>query len=203
MDITECGSFKLPIAVSHVAVDNRPAGQIKDTLVNNSHGHNINSIVQSQNVDLAHVTVQQTNTNGAIMNDANKSQPTAMQHSATVNVNTQRRAVGHTEKGNSPMTEKKDAPLYSDIASNIGPQNIYREDDDMDKDIKQNGKEYAKKQGIKILSAFVIHNKYRSDVVGCKIRIPVSQQRKALDGNVWPSEIKCHLWKQDKPMKKG
>ncbi len=33
--------------------------------------------------------------------------------------------------------------------------------------------------------------------------MPVSQQKKALDGNVWPSEIKCYAWEQDKPMKKG
>ncbi len=121
-DITESGSFELPVAVRHVAVDNRRAAQIKDTLVNNSHGYDINSTIQSQKVDLVHVTVKQTTTNGTMMNDAIKSQPITMQLSATIKANTQRGGVGHSGRGSSLMKEKKLAPLYSDIAGTIGPQ---------------------------------------------------------------------------------
>ncbi len=42
-------------------------------------------------------------------------------------------------------------------------QNIHRNSDDIDKDIQKQVHDYAETKGLNILSAFIIHNKFRSD----------------------------------------
>jgi hypothetical protein len=72
--------------------------------------------------------------------------------------------------------------------------NIYT-DDKEDPDMIQAVKQYARNEGLRIMSAYVIHNKFCDDVVGCMIRVPVSQIALALEHDIWPEEVECRFWK--------
>ncbi len=72
-------------------------------------------------------------------------------------------------------------------------QNIHRNSDDIDKDIQKEVHDYAETKGLNILSAFIIHNKFWSDLIECKIRVPIAQKDNALDRNTLPVDIKCRV----------
>jgi hypothetical protein len=65
-----------------------------------------------------------------------------------------------------------------------------REDDHMCRDIKS----YCRQVGIRIMTTDIVHNRFCEDVVGCRIRVPVSQVDKALSIETWPDEITCRKW---------
>jgi hypothetical protein len=69
-------------------------------------------------------------------------------------------------------------------------EDIAREDSS-DTDLATAVKQYAKSKGIRVMSAIIVSNKYCDDTVGCKNRIPETQEQKALCGYVWPDEIVC------------
>ena len=60
-----------------------------------------------------------------------------------------------------------------------------RDDDEIAKDIVHYGQEI----GIRIMSTYIIHNKWVNDVIGCKIKIPQSQIDEALDSHNWPDSV--------------
>ncbi len=68
----------------------------------------------------------------------------------------------------------KGVPPKQEQCMELYVQNIHRNNDDIDKDIQKEVHEYAEMKGLNILSVFIIHNKFRSDVVGCKIQVPIS-----------------------------
>jgi DNA-binding protein len=72
-------------------------------------------------------------------------------------------------------------------------KNIYteeREDVNLCKDIKA----YGRQVGMRIMTTDIVHNRYCEDVVGCRIRVPVSQVEKALIIETWPDDITCRKW---------
>ena len=60
--------------------------------------------------------------------------------------------------------------------------------------IEKEVKSHGKSQGLTVISAKVVTNRYRSDMVGCLIRIPESQVDKAIHTNTWPDQIEARLW---------
>ena len=63
-------------------------------------------------------------------------------------------------------------------------------DDDIIKMIKQHGQA----NGIRVMSAYIIHNRVCSDMVGCKITVPASQADRALSPDFWAKDIPCRIW---------
>ena len=78
-------------------------------------------------------------------------------------------------------------------------QNIYVEDEEMqtkkgDPLVVKMVSNYAKAKSIKILGAYVVRNRYRMDMVGCKIRVPESQALFATHESIWPEDVVCGKW---------
>jgi hypothetical protein len=72
-------------------------------------------------------------------------------------------------------------------------KNIYteeREDELLCKDIKS----YGRQVGIRIMTTDIVHNRYCEDIVGCRIRVPMTQVDKALSIETWPDDITCRKW---------
>jgi hypothetical protein len=67
-----------------------------------------------------------------------------------------------------------------------------KSDDELRSDIRK----YGQSVGIRIMHADIVHNRYCQDVVGCKIRVPLSQKDKALAIQIWPEEVACRIWQK-------
>lgn len=72
--------------------------------------------------------------------------------------------------------------------------NISMSLDDTEEDICRRIKQYAGNEGIRVMSARVIKNRYCDDVVGCKISVPQRQSDSLLYDDFWPSNIGCRKW---------
>ena len=55
-------------------------------------------------------------------------------------------------------------------------------------------RKYGTTIGIRVMYCEVIHNRYCTDVVGCKIWVPISHVDNALDFGMWPDHIQCRKW---------
>ena len=62
------------------------------------------------------------------------------------------------------------------------------------KGISNDVRSYVNSKDIKVLDAFVILNKYRSDKCGCKLTIPTKDIDLLLDDSFWPHGICCRMW---------
>lgn len=71
--------------------------------------------------------------------------------------------------------------------------------DDTDDDIAKMVKAHGQSNGVRVMSAYVIHNRVCSDVVGCKITVPVSHEETALSPNFWAEDISCRPWENRGP----
>ena len=60
--------------------------------------------------------------------------------------------------------------------------------------------QHAQTQGIRVMTADIINNRYVQDIVGCKIRVPLPQADRALEFGVWPEDITCRRWSKEKPV---
>jgi hypothetical protein len=71
-----------------------------------------------------------------------------------------------------------------------------------DEELASAVKKQGSSMGMQILHAEVVHNNWCSDIVGCKIRVPVAQVDHALDPFTWPDNIKCKHWEDRRPRNK-
>ena len=72
-------------------------------------------------------------------------------------------------------------------------RNIYI--DGMNEDeVSRSVRKYGTTIGIRVMYCEVIHNRYCTDVVGCKIWVPISHVDHALDFGMWPDNIQCRKW---------
>ena len=75
---------------------------------------------------------------------------------------------------------------------------LYLEDiarcDQSDEDLKLMIRSYGKERGLRIMATEIIKNRYCDDVVGCKIKVPESQEQKAISGYFWPEDVLCRRW---------
>ncbi len=71
--------------------------------------------------------------------------------------------------------------------------------DDTDEGITRMVREHGQFNGVRVMSAYVIHNRVCADVVGCKITVPASQEEKAMSPDFWAEDISCRIWKNRGP----
>lgn len=72
--------------------------------------------------------------------------------------------------------------------------NVEKLPNDSIQDIKYKIINCAGKGDVKVLNVWVVKNRYREDMVGCKITVPIDQYEKALEGRFWPENIKSRRW---------
>jgi hypothetical protein len=63
-----------------------------------------------------------------------------------------------------------------------------------DEETARNVRKYGNEIGVRVMYCEVVHNRYCTDVAGCKIWIPQSQSDHALDFGMWPDHIACRKW---------
>jgi len=78
-------------------------------------------------------------------------------------------------------------------------ENIQKSDDDNNQDILHAVKAHGRANGVRIVSAYTVRNRFCQDVVGCKIVIPVSQADKVMTPGFWAEEITCREWHREPP----
>ena len=81
-------------------------------------------------------------------------------------------------------------------------QNIERFKCDNLGDIANRVRGHCRENEIKVVNARVIPNKFRNDVVSCKITVPIAHADKAIGIHIWPDGVKCRRWKKDPPASK-
>lgn len=67
---------------------------------------------------------------------------------------------------------------------------------DTDDDLIHMAKEHGQANGIRVMNAYVIHNRVCTDMVGCKITVPESQVERAMLPDFWAKNITCRIWEQ-------
>jgi len=77
-------------------------------------------------------------------------------------------------------------------------KNIYVDENDSDETIGNIVKDFAKNQHIRIMNIKVIRYKAVQDVVGCRIVIPLTQEKIACAAKCWPDNVTCRLWEPAK-----
>jgi hypothetical protein len=65
-----------------------------------------------------------------------------------------------------------------------------RSNEEISKDVRT----YGRMVGLRIMSAEIVRNQYREDVVGCRIRIPCGEVEKAMTIETWPDDVSCRKW---------
>ena len=65
------------------------------------------------------------------------------------------------------------------------------------KDIATKVTKYAQEKGIRIMSCWVIRNRFVRDQVGCKVSVPKEQSQKCRT-DIWPQYITCREWEDRK-----
>ena len=81
-------------------------------------------------------------------------------------------------------------------------RDVYR-DNKSDEELVQNIKEYAKSYGLRVMFAEVRRNRYCEDIVGIKIKVPVSQEEIASDDDFWPNDVTVKKWEPYHSFKKN
>ncbi|CAH1788380.1 unnamed protein product [Owenia fusiformis] len=95
---------------------------------------------------------------------------------------------------NKPMKGLKGASF--ERSQSLYLENIQMDDNDTDDDIIALVKEHAKRKGIKLMQAYVIHNRFSMYRVGVRMTVPVSSADKAVEDDSWPAPIKCRQWQR-------
>ena len=111
---------------------------------------------------------------------------------------TQIRHEGRNNDGPLPHPYSRLHGATTEQGSHIYLHNILVEDEN-DEEIFSMIREYAKDNNLRIMSHKVIRNKYTYDVVGCKIVVPASQEKVALNASFWPSNIESRRWERMLP----
>lgn len=70
---------------------------------------------------------------------------------------------------------------------------------DCDDDVVMSVREHGQEKGMRVTSAYIVKNRIRQDVVGCKITIPYSQADRAMSAGFWAEEITCRKWEKLPP----
>ena len=106
-------------------------------------------------------------------------------------------------QGNGKQRQLKRMPNKGDLLSGSQRQKgvlLYLKNIDTegntDEDLSSNIRKYGQSVGIQIMHADVIDNRYCQDVVGSKIRVPVSQKEETLALHIWPEEITYRAWER-------
>jgi len=68
--------------------------------------------------------------------------------------------------------------------------------EESDEEVGKLVKTYAESKGIRVMGFHVIRFKSCHDAVGVKIFVPEKQQNKAMDPDLWPSDITCRRWER-------
>ena len=63
-----------------------------------------------------------------------------------------------------------------------------------DEEVRQAVRDYADMVKIRVMNIEIVFNRYCQDVVGCRIKVPISCVESAMDEDTWPDEIKCRKW---------
>ena len=81
--------------------------------------------------------------------------------------------------------------------------NISKHPSDSLKDIAEMVRECARSGGVYVIASRVIQNRFRDDIVGCKITVPEQQQDDVLGSGsrIWPEGMTCRRWSGEKPNK--
>lgn len=75
-------------------------------------------------------------------------------------------------------------------------ENVHMEPGISDKQLGSMVKKCGTKSDVQVLSVRVVKNRFCDDVVGCKIKIPVTCIQKALAPGAWPSYVRCRRWEE-------
>ena len=101
-----------------------------------------------------------------------------------------RKSKSKTSHGLQGMKSEPFAELYL--------ANIARRDNQSFSEISEEIKKYCRNKNKRIMSAWIIPNKVADDVVGCRIRVPISSVDDRLGNKIWPDDIMCTKWKNKK-----
>jgi hypothetical protein len=63
-----------------------------------------------------------------------------------------------------------------------------------DEEIQRDVIKYGKMVGMRIMQVDVEKNRFCQDVVGCRIKVPISQAEKAESVGTWPDDVVCRKW---------
>ena len=86
--------------------------------------------------------------------------------------------------------------IRTETKETIYVENIHMQEGETESDVMNMVKDYAKDNGLRVMSATIIKNRYATDVVGCKMNIPESQVKIACNKHFWPDIIGCRIWEQ-------
>ena len=78
-------------------------------------------------------------------------------------------------------------------------QNLERKPDDELKDIADRVKNHCRLNGVRVMNARIITNRFCEDVVGCRISVPLDQKDTVLGTRIWPDNISCRTWSKEQP----
>lgn len=101
----------------------------------------------------------------------------------------QRKSLGNqTSPGLRGVKQEKTITLYV--------KNIERGDDEKDDHVKERLKRYvkAKRNQVRLISIYVVHNRFCEDTVGCKLTVPARFKDTLLDAEFWPDDVECREW---------
>ena len=75
-------------------------------------------------------------------------------------------------------------------------ENIIIDPKSSNKDIAANVTKYAANKGVRVMSCWVMRNRYVRDQVGCKISVPSNQVTTCKYEPMWPEHIICREWER-------
>ena len=96
------------------------------------------------------------------------------------------------EKAGSKQTRELRG-MKQERGSTLYVKNIAVEDE-TDEEIGQMVKEHCKEHGIRVTYYRVMRYRAASDVVGCRIVVPQSQEHLALSPHIWPANVEVRRW---------
>ena len=73
-------------------------------------------------------------------------------------------------------------------------KNIEVDEEETDESIGHMVRDHCKANGIRVMQWKVIRFKTVHDVVGCRILVPISEERKTMNSQIWPKELEVRLW---------
>lgn len=73
-------------------------------------------------------------------------------------------------------------------------EHIQMNNGDTDDDILVMVKQHGQANDLRVMSAYIVHNRVCSDVVGCKISVPDSQVETAMSPGFWAEDITVRRW---------
>ena len=104
-------------------------------------------------------------------------------------------------KVSSQKESSSSTPAFRGRTNTLYLQNINRPEGVSFKDIADGIKDFAMKKGYLVTFARVFPNKFRDDIVSCRITVPENQSEEMIGSGqrIWPRDVTCRRWSNAGP----